>query len=144
MLYSILLTLGLLILAHFIGDWSKFVPFHQKVVNAKVNKTNTSGNWIFLHSSIVSLYKIFAILISSWIIPIGNMPGFLNTIWFYIILVVIFFGELITHFVFDISKWFLNNKYNLNPSKDIYWTVVGIDQMLHYLVMLGMLYLLYC
>jgi len=129
-----LLTLVLLFLAHLIGDWSALTPFDKEIVDAKTNGEKRNF-WLGIHSLIMATYKIIAILLSHTIIPING--GFV------VILVIFFFVEFFSHFILDLLKCIINEKFQLNPNIKFYWTAIGIDQFVHAIIMFIVCYYLY-
>lgn len=56
-----------------------------------------------------------------------------------VVLVVI---EFFAHYVIDYSKMNLNARYSLTPMNEKYWWLLGIDQFLHQLTYIIILYFL--
>lgn len=85
------------------------------------------------------------------LMPIVNHAAVHGTI---IIIVLLAFGkpwlwaialglvELVTHFVIDLGKGLLTNKYPTlaDKEKKPYWQLYGLDQLLHLLVIVGIWY----
>jgi hypothetical protein len=129
--------------AHVIVDFTPLSPFRKKVLDAKY--TGKKDKYIFVHALTSASYKTIAIIISNLIIPLSQYKPFLFTIWFTFLLILFFLVETTTHFIVDVFKSEINIKCNLkcNSSDETYWIILGIDQLLHILVMFAICYCLY-
>jgi len=136
------LTLSLLFLAHCIGDWTPYRPFDRQINDAKTNGTQRD-KWFAIHSLTMASYKVFAIILSNMILPMQNTGEWWWYIWFTMLLCLFWSVELITHLVFDITKDVINLKFKLTPKNRHWFTLIGIDQFLHALIMFLVCYFLY-
>jgi hypothetical protein len=139
---SYFLTLTLLFLAHCIGDWTPLRPFDKQIIDAKRNGIKRN-RYFLLHSLTMVSYKIIAIIVSNFIIPIQLTDNWVWYVRFGMILILFAVVELISHFIFDTTKDFFNFKFKLTLYNRHYWTLIGFDQFLHAVIMFWVCYYLY-
>lgn len=117
----------LLLIAHFIGDFCYFYkPLHLKIQNAKVTYTNIFYIWVhgYLNAFIYSI--VAAVYVKD--------PS---------VIVFVFLIEFISHSLFDITKSWLNNFKKLDITNYWYWFILGLDQLLHCVVLLYLAHTIY-
>jgi hypothetical protein len=141
----LILTMGLLFLAHFISEYTPIRLFNKDIKFAKINKLiDENSKYVCIHPFVSGLYKVLAIIASYWIFPVKWSNNLLFIIVFIIILLFFYIIEVLAHTLLDLCKYSINVKFKLTPENDKYWLVIGIEQFIHFILMLGVCYLLYC
>ena len=118
---TILLILLLLQIKHFIVDFPLQNPYQWK------NKGTYGHPGGILHSQLHA-NATFLILI------------FFTNVLTAVILAVI---DFLIHYHVDWAKMKLNAKLRLTPTDEKFWWLLGLDQLLHQLTYLGIVYYLY-
>ena len=110
----------LFILKHFICDY--LLQRKYQYINKHIY-----GHWGgVLHAVLHALFTGFIIYFIS---PDATIP----CAWF----------DFMAHYHIDWVKSLLNKKYELRPTNDYYWILLGADQTLHFLTYWILLFLLY-
>ena len=117
---AVLLLSGLLI-GHFLGDFTPLAT--ARMLEAKAN--GGPMRWIAAHAA---LHALLTGLVVAWVA--GPAPSLLA------LAVGLQFG---THWVLDASRARLGVKVPAlqDPARNVYWTALGLDQLAHALVILG-------
>jgi len=126
---TLFLILLLLITAHFVADFCDFVygGLYKKILVAKIEYKNLY--WLYIHGLVNGL--VYG-LIAALFVPIIS----------WIVLGVILI-ETLTHGAIDHGKSWIYRKYNLSYMNKGYWIFLGVDQLLHYIVILGLGFLIF-
>ena len=111
-------------LAHFLGD---FTPLNKWFIQAK-----RYGSPVYLvagHGLVNgALYGLTILLFVNWEAALYA-----------------FVIETVTHTLIDVLKGHANRRFPIveNANKQIYWTMMGFDQLLHQMVLILIVYLCY-
>ena len=117
---TILLLMTLFIIKHFIVDFLWQTPYQWQ------NKHIYGHPGGIIHALLHSMV--------SWSI-VGTIFGVFNSSVIAVIII-----EFIAHYTIDWGKMNFNIHYNINPDNPIFWQVLGVDQLLHYLTYIWMIY----
>jgi len=119
MIYAIFLTLNF---AHFLGD---FTPLNKWFVEAK--RYGKPIGLVAGHGTVNgALYGLVMWLFVDWKTAL-----------------LAFTIETITHTIIDVAKGRINRRFPIveNANKQIYWTMMGFDQLLHQAVLVFIVFL---
>lgn len=116
MINEIIILFILFEIKHFLADFILQFPYMYK------NKGQTKG-WVGPLFDHAALHAIFTMAITMFVNPLWCIPLALL--------------DLITHFIID--RWKATRKAEVTDER--FWIYLGIDQMLHHIVMIIIIYL---
>jgi hypothetical protein len=110
----------MLILKHFIVDFILQTPYQYE------NKGTYMHPGGVLHAALHGTFSFVLLL------PIILTSTSITT------LLIVSIIDAILHYHIDYGKMTLNKALNLTPKDQLFWTIMGFDQLLHYLTYVGM------
>lgn len=121
---SVSLVLGALVLLevkHFVVDYVLQTPYQYQ------NKGKYGHPGGIVHAGMHGVVSLLVFLL----LPVSFWVGF----W-------VIVGELIFHYHVDWSKEQINHRFDLKQNTGPYWATFGIDQLLHHLTYVVMVWIL--
>ncbi len=70
----------------------------------------------------------------------GSLPALLMLSHAPVAVGAVLFAEFIIHYHADYLKAQIDNRFQLNDQTNLYWIVFGLDQLVHQLTYVGMIY----
>ena len=135
-----LLLITFLLIKHFICDWLLQSNFPYQFSNK-----GTYGHFGgLLHSGIATLGSLVAFIVwTGFIVPSSSLALCLILLLISSKIWLVLFAEFAFHYHVDWLKVNLNRWFQLNMTKDAgYWNLIGVDQMLHSLSYVTMVWYL--
>jgi hypothetical protein len=118
---SVVLILGLFVVKHFIADFPLQYPRHYTV-------KGTYGQWGGIEHALI--HGAFTAVILSVFVPIDLVLQMAAI-------------DVLVHYHIDWAKMNVNRHFGWGPlTHEEFWVALGVDQLLHYLTYIGIVYYL--
>ena len=124
---NLIVFLGLCFLAHFVGDFVYIGEDYSKRLLEDKQTLRYKSGMIAIHAFAYTVCIFVAV--SAYI---GLYHYNLDSEIFFLCAFII----CLSHYVIDTTKTMINLTIDLEPSKSGYWIIFGIDQLLHYVIIL--------
>jgi hypothetical protein len=85
-----------------------------------------------------SVHVVFALMLFS--VPMSLHPSAMSDYWGLVISLLAY--EFVAHFLVDITKSQLTRIKNLRPADKMFWVLIGIDQFLHLVLSIPLIYIM--